>query len=212
MKKARLVLLVFLLVGTSIISATAQMQVPSQISDTAQHDPVTFTPTWTEMTRSDRVDACQIPKDAIANMSTEELLQAVLAYPFMIDLYAFDTYRDGFEHVYREFPALAELAKRTDFGLVLIDFYHNIPVERTSDVSGNTNYENIRALSIIEILIAQEEMTGGLDEAEINSLIQIAEEKNLERRHTLEVTCGNLTTFYDALRGNPHSTTARAVP
>ena len=93
MKKARLVLLVFLLVGTSIISATAQMQVPSQISDAAQHNPVTLTPNWTEMTRSDRVDACQIPNDAIANMSTEELLQAVLAYPFMIDLYAFDTYR-----------------------------------------------------------------------------------------------------------------------
>ena len=177
MKKARLVLLVFLLVGTTIISATAQMQVPSQISDAAQHNPVTLTPNWTEMTRSDRVDACQIPNDAIANMSTEELLQAVLAYPFMIDLYAFDTYRAGFEHVYREFPALAELAKRTDFGPVLIDFYRNIPVECASDVSGNTNYQNIRPLSIIEILIAQEEMTGGLDEAEINSLIQIAEEK-----------------------------------
>ena len=95
----------------------------------------------------------------------------------MIDLYAFDTYRAGFEHVYREFPALAELAKRTDFGPVLIDFYRNIPVECASDVSGNTNYQNIRPLSIIEILIAQEEMTGGLDEAEINSLIQIAEEK-----------------------------------
>ena len=53
------------------------------------------------MKRTDRVDACQLSNDAIENMSTEELLQTVLAYPFMIDLYAFDTYRAGFEHVYR---------------------------------------------------------------------------------------------------------------
>lgn len=93
MKKARLLLLTFLLVGTSIISAAAQAQVPSQISDTARHYPVTLTPNWTEMKRTDRVDACQLSNDAIENMSTEELLQTVLAYPFMIDLYAFDTYR-----------------------------------------------------------------------------------------------------------------------
>ena len=75
MKKARLLLLTFLLVGTSIISAAAQAQVPSQISDTARHYPVTLTPNWTEMKRTDRVDACQLSNDAIENMSTEELLK-----------------------------------------------------------------------------------------------------------------------------------------
>ena len=211
MKKARLLLLTFLLVGTSIISAAAQAQVPSQISDTARHYPVTLTPNWTEMKRTDRVDACQLSNDAIENMSTEELLQTVLAYPFMIDLYAFDTYRAGFEHVYREFPALATLTKRADFGAVLIDFYRNIPVENAYSVSANANYQNIRSLSIIEILIAQEEVTGGLDEAEVNLLIQISEEKNLERKRNLEVNCGNLTTFHNALQENPDSTIARAV-
>ena len=54
-----------------------------------------------------------------------------------------------------------------------------------------------------EILIAQEEVTGGLDEAEVNLLIQISEEKNLERKRNLEVNCGNLTTFHNALQENP---------
>lgn len=211
MKKARLLLLIFLLVGISIISAAAQVQVPLQISDTALYYPVTLTPNWTEMKRTDRVDACQLSKDSMAKMSTEELLQTVLAYPFMIDLYAFNTYRAGFEHVYQEFPALAELTKRTDFGAVLIDFYRNTPVEDGYSMSEHENYQNRKSPSIIEILIAQEEVTGGLDETEINLLIQIFEEKNLERKASLEVNCGNLTTFYNALQENPDSAIARAA-
>ena len=81
-----------------------------------------------------------------------------------------------------EFPALAKLTKRADFGAVLIDFYRNIPVENAYSVSANANYQNIRSLSIIEILIAQEEVTGGLDEAEVNLLIQISEEKEPRKK------------------------------
>lgn len=205
MKKVRLLLLIFLLVGISIISAAAQVQVPPQISDTAQHYPITSTPNWVEMDRTDRVAACQLSKESTAKMSTEELLQAVLSYPFIIDLYAFDTDRAGFEHVYREFPALAELTRRADFGIVLTDFYRSIPAEHAYTVSGDANCQNAIFLSTIKILIAQDEVTSRLDEATIHLLSQIAEEKNPERTHPLDTSCKALTTCGDVLGSNSAS-------
>ena len=41
---------------------------------------------WAKYNHSERVDLSQIPDDVIANMSTEELLDAVLEYPCFLDM------------------------------------------------------------------------------------------------------------------------------
>lgn len=211
MKKILSLVLSLLLLGSFSIPAMALEQSSEPTFDTALYYPIVDTEEWVEMERDERVNACQIPDESLSEMPTDDLLQTVLEYPFMIDLYAFDTYADGFEHVYSEFPALEELAEREDFGAVLVDFYQSTPVANRANARNSLDYESIKNLSLIEILLAQPEMTYNLEETEIDSLISIAEEKYLEKSDTMTVNGGNLTTFYEALDENPDSVIARAT-
>lgn len=59
--------------------------------------------------------ACQIPENILPQMTTEALLQSVLDYPFLNDIYAFNTLEMGYETVKRRFNGLQELESRPDY-------------------------------------------------------------------------------------------------
>lgn len=59
--------------------------------------------------------ACQIPDDILHNMTTDALLQTVINYPFLPDIYAFDSIQMGYETVKRRFNGLQELETRPDY-------------------------------------------------------------------------------------------------
>lgn len=52
-------------------------------------------------------------------MTTEALLETVLNYPFMINLFAFSTPEQGYNSVYNSFNGLQELTARSDVITVL---------------------------------------------------------------------------------------------
>lgn len=168
--------------------------------------PIVATSNWSEMGRADRVAGCQLSPSYASSLSTDKLLNAVLEYPFMIDLYAFNSYEEGFQHVSEEFPLLKTLAARNDFGEVLINTYQNATVP----VSENDNQlsDNILTLSLLEILSAQPEMTNHLNNEELASLLELVDEKYLEKRNHGDIIRGGLDTFYDAIGENPDSAIA----
>lgn len=170
--------------------------------------PITKTEQWTEMDRTQRITACQLSPEQMQTMPTEEMLWAVLKCPFMVELYVFDSYRAGFLHLYDQFPALGALTAREDYGGVLIDTYGHIPVA-TSETLAEDNY--IFLLSVLEILVAQPEMTGCLTDAEREEIVRIAERKHEEKCDTAEINGGNATTFYEAVAETPNSALACAA-
>ncbi len=196
-----LVLALFLFLGFSA-PVLAHPQVPGREREIARYYPIIESEEWKEMDRDSRVEACQIPADSL---TTAELLNTILACPLMIDLYAFDTYSDGFNSVYHELPALKVLAERKDFGAVLSDFYISLPVASASDCS------NIMEMSITEILIAQPEMTDALSQDVLESLVNTAAQKRLEKSSTMSTNGGNLNTFYEAAHENPDSAISLAI-
>lgn len=62
-----------------------------------------------------RRKACQIPDEILHNMTTDALLETVLDYPFLNDIYAFDTFEMGYEVVKRRFNGLQEIETRPDY-------------------------------------------------------------------------------------------------
>lgn len=62
-----------------------------------------------------RREACQIPEDILHDMTTDALLKTVLDYPFLNDIYAFNTLEMGYETVKRRFNGLQELESRPDY-------------------------------------------------------------------------------------------------
>lgn len=138
-------------------------------------------------------------------------MQAVLKYPFIVDMFAFNTYQEGYDHVYSEFYALEELKRRDDYGSVLIDTYQNIPVIDGAESRGITGIENIFELAVLEVLIAQPEMTDILGSEEINTITEIALEKYQEKCESMDVYAGNVSIFFDSAEENPDSEIARAA-
>ncbi|MEH2939486.1 CHAP domain-containing protein [Lawsonibacter sp. JLR.KK007] len=59
--------------------------------------------------------ACQIPDEVLTNLTTDALLQTVLNYPFLCDIYSFNTFEIGYETVKRRFNGLQELETRPDY-------------------------------------------------------------------------------------------------
>ena len=62
----------------------------------------------------DMTEAAQIPEYILNQMSTEDLIEAMLIYPLNMDLMAWDTYEQGFEAVSSYFNGLQELLTRED--------------------------------------------------------------------------------------------------
>lgn len=213
--KKRMISLTLVLALVASFSATAiaatDIDTVSTALDTDDYYSVVSTSEWPAMDRAERVAACQLSNEEIDAMSTEELFFAVLDYPFMIDLFAFNSYREGFLHVYREFPALAALAAREDYSDVLVSMYRGLPVASASNQDDEEMCDNILDLSVLEILIAQPEMTACLPNATIEEIGQIADGKCSEKLSEQAINGGNVATFYDAVNESPDSAMAVAA-
>ena len=68
-----------------------------------------------QMTYQQKIDAYVIPEKIVNRMSTDELIQSVLAHPFASDVLCFDNENDARNYLRRISTAYVELEKRTDF-------------------------------------------------------------------------------------------------
>jgi hypothetical protein len=76
-----------------------------------------------------RVDACQIPDNILAEMSTEGLLATLLNYPLIMDMYAWNFVQHGFNRIKNEQKGFAELYSRSDLFSVALERYEKMSVD-----------------------------------------------------------------------------------
>lgn len=70
---------------------------------------------WTSYIEPEqKLKAAYVPEDILKNMTTEALVETVLNYPLLIDMYAFETVELGYQAVSSIFYGLPELASRSD--------------------------------------------------------------------------------------------------
>ena len=150
------------------------------------------------LARSDRGAELAIPEDIYVNMSTDALLKSVVSYPFLIDITAFNSYREGFMTLFHEreelYHEINELVSRDDFGSVLINEYKDMPIV-------HPEFEYNIYLELMEILIAQPEVTGGLPESDLYTLAEVAEQKHDEKAAANHIYSSS-DTFYQAVAEN----------
>lgn len=79
-------------------------------------------------THKKMVEACTIPDEIIEKMSTQELLEIVMNYPLLSDLYYYDTYEQGLYALVSEFNGLKELFKRDDGIVEILKYYEEYEI------------------------------------------------------------------------------------
>ena len=95
--------------------AAAKPASPYTIDTPYEYPVVPGTPEWLSYaTVIGRRKACQVPDEILEHMTTDALLQTVLDYPFLSDMYAFNTIEMGYEAVRKHCNSLREFENRPD--------------------------------------------------------------------------------------------------
>ncbi|MBS6162646.1 MAG: hypothetical protein KH847_02130 [Clostridiales bacterium] len=140
-------------------------------------------------------EAAQIPEYILNQMSTEDLVEAMLIYPLRVDLITWNTYEQGFDAVSSYFNGLQELLIREDGAQKLLEKMQSIPVVMSTV---NINHEQYMQPLYLEVLLAQPEFMNQLSEQEIEKSFAIVDNIIESREKNPEVYGGNAYTFYKA--------------
>ena len=109
--------------------------------------------------RQKRGEMLELPEEMLECLTTDALLQAVLDYPFMFDVYAYDDPQMAMGRLYESFNGLRELAKRPDAGTVLVQKYKQEKPDLTSALR-----------PLIDLLASQDYIESKLTDAEKETL------------------------------------------
>lgn len=128
------------------------------------------------LTHNEKIITYQI--DDVLSMSTEELVIEVLKYPYLMDIFAYDSFTLGLLAIRNNFNAVRELFSRKDAGSALLSEY--LSNEVITSAEGITNNEFFK-ISFLEIMLAQKEILEKLTKEELMILNKEAEIKSIQR-------------------------------
>lgn len=77
---------------------------------------------WLQLTVEERVEACRISESKLKKMSDEQLIQAIIDFPFLYDVFLYSNEDDGVKAIEKISDAYAELISRDSAKNSLIGF------------------------------------------------------------------------------------------
>lgn len=96
--------------------AAAKPASPYTIDTPYEYPYVPGTQEWVDLGDTlARRQTSQVPDEVLAHMTTDALLQTVLDYPFLSDMYAFNTIEIGYKAVRNHCNSLREFENRPDY-------------------------------------------------------------------------------------------------
>lgn len=122
------------------------LSITARSAETIQnhHTPYVFPVTpgsseWKSLSsREEMLDACQIPEDRLASMTTEALLETVLHYPLILDFMAFNSYKSAYKVMSDNFNGFRELFSREDAHTVILSY----DLQKQDSLAENTDPAN----------------------------------------------------------------------
>ncbi len=103
------------------------------------YPPTPNNPEWKELEDYlDKVEACRIPQEVLKSLSDEQLVQAIIDYPLIYDVFFFSDVNKGVAHLAKTCDAFAELLERETAKDVLLD----VIMSEAEDKSINMLTEN----------------------------------------------------------------------
>ncbi len=98
---------------------------------------------WSELgSVSNKIEACRIDNEILDQMTDGELVQAVLDFPFIIDLFLYDDYDVAIDELYKNSDAFRELLSRESAKDVVMDRIETQKKTRAYSTSTKTELDN----------------------------------------------------------------------
>jgi hypothetical protein len=179
MRALAISLFIVVIAASYTISAqTTEQANPDGISDAYKFPLRPGMPEWKELkSHAEMLEACQIPDQLLANMSTEGLVRTCLTYPMAYDFLAFHSVARGINSVISRFNGLQELLRRPDAAVALLSAYKKMDPATTPDC-GRVDKRPCRfQFMYVEMLLSQEPILSSLTKDEKRSLLEVCRAK-----------------------------------
>lgn len=138
---------------------------------------------WAELSTSKQMDeVCVVPGKVLESLSTEALLMTCLDYPRLPDVFCANDMQAGFEFYANHFNGLKELLNRPDLNQVLLNYYPEIDVNK-STITLDPGQPSFFKTAFFELMISQDQVLAAYKKAEKNKLLSLSR-KNLELRRS----------------------------
>lgn len=144
-------------------------------------------------THEEMVKACRIPTSVLRQLPTDGLIETVLTYPLINDVWAYNTPQQGISAVISQFNGLQELLIRHDSGARLLAKYASMDIESMrkglSDLELIDYYHKVK---IVEMVIAQQPIVSNLSTYQIDDLViqALAKGKQEQQEDVFSVSSG----------------------
>lgn len=149
---------------------------------------------WLDLeTTPARRESCEIPEDILTNMTTEALVETAGEYPFLVDMYAYNTVQEGFEALLEESDLFVELLNRVDAGEVLLEKYQQIEIVQDSK---DTTFATFAVPRLYEIYLSQPEIQKQFSDTDLSVLDETFYEKYKLRAAATEVYGNDVSAAY----------------
>lgn len=131
---------------------------------------------WSEISQRERIEFLQIPSNILKTMSTKDLLTTCIDYPYIIDVFFYNDYQQGFNNVVSDFNGLQELLNRKDAASYIFELYQLLNIDEISNntcdyCKGNFSFK----LLFLELLLSdtkiQDQLTNGERKILINEVV-----------------------------------------
>ena len=149
--------------------------------------------------KSEMMNACQIPSEIIDSMSTEALTLSVINHPLLdTDVLSYDNYTQGFDSFVSDFDAAKALLEREDFAVNLAKIYLDTPVLSKEEYKEQrSNSQNTMLdFTVKETVLAVPQVYNLFKEDEAEALIVIAKNKMKEKSKNEETYGTSVNTFF----------------
>ncbi len=125
---------------------------------------------------TEKTEACQIPENLLLTISTKDLLDICLQYPLLYDIYAFNSYTDGCNKLFRDFNGIRELFRRKDLTSILSSHYVD-KLRKCSLLNSITTDlvkgEYIISVSTLEVLLCRLELQDNISMDEKKEILKV---------------------------------------
>lgn len=150
--KKRFRIFMFLVMVLTLVLPISSFAAESTIPQYKINDPYVYPvkPGMDEWLKLDdhvkKIEACQIPTDILSNMSTDALIETVLSYPLLPEMYAWDSPANGYNAIKSQFNGLKELSIRTDATEKLSNLKSSLSLSKGKATDDGIKELNLRQL------------------------------------------------------------------
>lgn len=152
---------------------------------------------WSKLLSTEEmINVCQLPESTLKSISTNDLLVSCLEYPLLLQYTASNSPYEGVISITNIFNGFNELLNRSDYPVVLVDYYKKANVTETND-NPNMGAFAFNFLAL-ELLIGDERVINKLDVYTQKQVIDIILDKYGQKKELDEYFgfYGKMTTTF----------------